>query len=281
MLDITHKLDFDKKVIYVFFNTGFEYRATLEYLDELERKYGIKIERYRAKKPIPIACKEKGVPFLSKYVSEMIYRLQKNGFKWEDKSYDELLKEYPNCKCSLKWWTNQHVREDGKTSSFNIDRDPYLKEFMIENPPEFRISSKCCDYAKKQTAKDIVKFYNADLQLIGIRKSEGGIRKARYKSCFSPGSDVDSYRPIFWFTNDVKKRYKEKYGVSSSECYTEYGLTRTGCVGCPFNNDFENELRVIEKNEPNLRKAVEKVFGKSYEYTRAFRDYQRKKGVKV
>lgn len=45
MLDIIHKVDIDKKVKYVWFNTGIEYQATKNHLTYLENKYGIVIER--------------------------------------------------------------------------------------------------------------------------------------------------------------------------------------------------------------------------------------------
>lgn len=70
MLDIIHKVDDSGKVTYYWINTGLEYQATKELLDELERKYGIEIVRLKPDKPIPACVKEYGVPFLSKYVSE-------------------------------------------------------------------------------------------------------------------------------------------------------------------------------------------------------------------
>ncbi len=273
MIDIISKVDSDKKTIFVFFNTGLEYRATLEHLDYLEKKYGIQILREKAIKPIPISCKKYGVPFLSKHVSEMIYRLQKHDFKWEDRPYEELVEKYPNCKSALQWWCNRKIRNDGKIGMLNIDRDKYLKEFMIQNPPDFPISSKCCTHAKKNVARNFRKKHNVDLEMVGIRKSEGGIRSVQYKTCFTPGYDCDSYRPIFWITDDVKKLYSETYGVKNSRCYTDYGLSRTGCVGCPFNKNFEDELYRIQKHEPLLFKAVNNIFGKSYEYTRKYREY--------
>ena len=125
----------------------------------------------------------------------------------------------------------------------------------------------------------MIKEYAADLRIMGIRKGEGGIRSVKYKSCFSPGVDCDDYRPLFWITNAVKRVYEETYGVTPSRCYTEYGLSRTGCVGCPFNSDFENELRVIEHFEPRLYDAVNNVFGKSHEYARRFRSFQYEKSM--
>ena len=139
MLDIVWRCDKDDKVTYVWFDTGLEYQATKDHLKYLEEKYGIKISVRRAIKPIPATCKQYGQPFLSKYVSEMIQRLQRHNFKWEDRPFEELYKEYPKCKVALQWWCNCNISD-----RFNVSRNRYLKEFMVANPPTFQISNKCC-----------------------------------------------------------------------------------------------------------------------------------------
>ena len=274
MLDILTKLDTDKKVQYVFFDTGLEYQATKDHLKYLEEKYSIEIKVEKAIKPIPTCCRQYGQPFISKQVSEFIQRLQRHNFKWEDKPFDELIKEYPKCKSALRWWCNNKGNGEHDGSNFNISKNKYLKEFMVENPPSFSISNKCCYYAKKLTAKKVIE--SSDLNVIGVRKSEGGVRATAYKNCFTSGEEkgvADNYRPLFWYKNEDKEAYEEVFGVTHSKCYSEYGLKRTGCAGCPFGRDFEQELEVIEKYEPKLYKAVNKIFGDSYEYTRKYKEF--------
>lgn len=72
ILDICTKFDFDKKIHYVWFDTGLEYQATKDHIKELENKYGIAIERCKAIKPIPAACKEYGQPFLNKFAADFL-----------------------------------------------------------------------------------------------------------------------------------------------------------------------------------------------------------------
>lgn len=153
ILDICYRCDKYDKCEYVWFNTGLEYDATKEHLDYLEDKYGIEIKRERAIKPIPVSCREYGQPFLSKFVSDMIGRLQRHGFQWEDDTYENLIVKYPKCKGAIAWWTNHRDTADFGYSRFNIDYNKFLKEFIIENPPKFRISDKCCKYAKKRSIK--------------------------------------------------------------------------------------------------------------------------------
>ena len=203
----------------------------------------------------------------------MIGRLQRAGFKWEDEPIDILLKKYPNCSSGIRWWCNDF----GEKSMFNINYNKKLKEFMVANPPTFLIDNKCCNHAKKNLVHNKLK-EGYDLNITGVRKAEGGIRSSVYTSCFDTNGDTyDNFRPIFWFSGVDKKEYEDMFGVTHSKCYTEYGLKRTGCCGCPFSRKFEFELEVIKNYEPKFYNAVNNVFKDSYEYTRAYREFKNKK----
>lgn len=278
VLDILSHLETDGKIIYYWINTGLEYQATKEHLDYLENKYQIQIKRIKAVKPIPLCVKEYGVPFLSKYVSEQIMRLQKHHFQWEDAPLEILMQKYPNCKTALQWWCNAYyTAENGvqQMSRFSINKNKWLKEFIMQNPPDFPVSNKCCEFSKKKPAKLLIKKTGADLEITGIRKAEGGIRSANYKTCFSESKskDCNTYRPIFWYTDADKRCYEENFAIQHSRCYTEYKMKRTGCVGCPFNPRIDEELEVIKEHEPDLYKAAVHIFGKSYEYTKKYHDF--------
>ena len=257
------------KLHFVFFDTGLEYQATKDHLIYLEDKYGVQIEKLHPKKPLPICTREFGEPFISKHVSYEMNVLQNNGFDWRDDTYENLIKEY-SCIGALKWWCNYYY----EGSHFNIKRNKWLKEFIIANPPTFRISNKCCQYVKKNPASDYKKEHDIDLNVTGMRKAEGGVRATRYKSCFDLKEDgISEYRPIWWLKDEDKESYKAACGVVNSDCYTKYGLKRTGCAGCPLGRNFEDELNVIKEFEPKLYKAVNNVFGNSYEYTRKYREF--------
>lgn len=274
VLDIVSFCDNKGIVDYVFFDTGLEYQATKNHIKFLEKKYNIVIKTIRPKIPIPLSCKKYGQPFMNKNVSNMIQRLQSHNFKWEDKSFDELIKEYPNCKCALKWWTNTNP-----SPAHNIKNNKYLKEFMIANPPNFKISDKCCKYAKKDLVHNEMK-KGYDLDISGVRRAEGGVRATAYKSCFDNGDKYDKFRPIFWFKNEDKEYYKEFMGLDNSKCYTEYGLKRTGCCGCPFSKNIKFEINILKEYEPKLYNAVINVFKNSYEYTQQYKLFRLQKETK-
>lgn len=273
MLDLLQKVDFDKKITYVWYDTGLEYQASKDHLVELEKKYNFEIKRLKPKKTIPMCTKEYGQPFLSKMVSDYFSRLQKKGFQCEDEDFKTLMAKYPRAQTALEWWTNENPNM-GK-SFYNIARNAKLKEFMVANPPDFKISNMCCEWTKKKLSHFYEKENNCDLSMMGLRKAEGGIR-ASIPSCYTEGknSDIDVFRPIFWFSDDDEKYYAKLFGITHSRCYTEYGMPRTGCAGCPFGRGFEEELEIIKKYEPKLYAACEYCFGKSYEYTRKYREFR-------
>ena len=72
-------------------------------------------------------------------------------------------------------------------------------------------------------------------------------------------------------------RSLECFDVKNSDCYCVYGLKRTGCAGCPFGQNFEEELRIMKEYEPKLFIAANNIFGASYQYTRMYKEYSKRK----
>ncbi len=268
VLDIIYRCDISKKVRYIWINTGLEYQATKDHIKFLEEKYSITIEQLRGM-PIPLAVRKYGLPFCSKQASVYIQRLQHHDFKWEDQPFEQLLKEYPNCKSALEWWCNKKP-----IPRLNISWNKWLKEFLIACPPDFAISDQCCKVVKKEIIHTVEKESGCDLDINGVRKAEGGVRATAYHSCFDFGKNVDTYRPVFWYKKDDKLDYEETFNVTHSDCYCKYGLPRTGCACCPFGQCFEEELEACRKYEPNLYTAANNIFGKSYDYTRKYRRFK-------
>lgn len=277
MIDIVEHLrprDDKHRVTYVWFDTGVEMDATKRHLVYLENKYGITILRERGETQVAGAVRNVGYPFYSKKFSEYIGRLQKHNFQWEDEPFDVLLKKYPNCKAALRWWCNNWKDEPHKPLQSEIASAKYLKEFMIENPPTFSISNRCCNESKKKVGDATYKKYNFDIQLIGIRKAEGGARSTSIKSCMADGRHGKQYYPLFWWKAEDKTAFENTYDITHSDAYTVYGCKRTGCAGCPFTGRYSKELAMLHQYEPKLANAVEHIFAPAYEYANKYQEYK-------
>lgn len=238
----------EQNIHYVFVNTGLEYQATLKHLLYLEKKYNITIEKIKGV-PIPTVIKKYGVPIKSKEYSNIV---------------DGYCRNLPYAIAKIK-------RTKGNKKYMLTDSAVELAEYIKEH--DIKISNKCCTYSKKAPLHEYIKANNIDLNITGERRAEGGIRATMHKSCFEENNSyfkIAKYMPLFFWTDEDKISYEIDNNIVHSECYTIYGMKRTGCVGCPYNRDLFKDLEIIKQYEPKLYKACLNIFGVSYDLSRRF-----------
>ena len=277
------------EVKYVFFNTGLEMKATKNHVKEVAEKYGVEIEEIRPTKNIVRATREHGVPFISKIMSSGLSDWQKKGIPLTiadeynnaaDKAAkrQELKEKYPKCQSVINFLCCCNSEGEPRPNiQLVINSSKYMLDFIKKYPPDFQISAKCCDYCKKQIAHRVQKKY--EMIITGERRDEGGMRSVPRKDntslCFTETANGQfRLRPLYYVSDKDKAWYKEFYGIRYSDAYEVYGLTRTGCCGCPISYKAVDDLEKIRPYEPNLVKAAWNVFGKSYEYRRKYNDYK-------
>lgn len=277
------------KVKYVFFNTGLEMKATKDHVKEVAEKYGVEIETVRPKINIVQATRKYGVPFVSKIMSGGLDEWQKKGVplsiadeydQAEDKhaKRQELRERYPKCESLINFLCC--CNKDGEPRpniQLVINSSKYMKDFISEYPPDFKISAKCCDYCKKQIAHSVQKNY--EMIITGERRDEGGMRSVPRSDntslCFTETANGQyRLRPLYYVSDKDKAWYKETYGIRYSDAYEVYGLTRTGCCGCPISYKAVEDLKAIEPYEPNVVKAAWNIFGDSYRYRAKYNEYK-------
>lgn len=54
-------------------------------------------------------------------------------------------------------------------------------------------------------------------------------------------------------------------------------MKRTGCCGCPISYRAVEDLELIGKYEPNIKKAAWSIFGPSYLYRQKYNEYKENK----
>lgn len=279
-------------VMYAFFNTGLEMQATKDHVKATAEKYGVEIETYRPKVNIVQASRRYGIPFVSKIMSAGLSEWQKKGIplsiaeeydKADDKAAKrkELKERYPNCESVINFLCCcNSAGEPRPNIQLVINSSKYMRDFIGECPPDFQISAKCCDYCKKQLAHSVMKDF--DMIITGERRAEGGMRSVPRKDntalCFTETSSGQyRLRPLYYVTDADKAWYKEYYGIRYSDAYEVYGLTRTGCCGCPISYKAVEDLEKIRPYEPNVVKAAYNIFGKSYAYREKYNAYKNEK----
>lgn len=277
------------KVDYVFFNTGLEMKATKDHVKASAEKYHVDIKEVRPDVNIVTAVRRYGVPFVSKIMSGGLEQWQKKKVPLSiadeyDQAVDkhakrkELKERYPNCEQLINFLCCCNAKGDPRPDiQLVINSSKYMKDFIAEYPPDFQISARCCDYCKKHPAHKVQKDY--DMIITGERRDEGGMRSVPRKDsstmCFTEQSNGQyRLRPLYYVTDKDKEWYKENFGIRYSDAYEVYGLTRTGCCGCPISYKAAEDLELIRPFEPNVVKAAWNIFGKSYEYRKKYIEYK-------
>lgn len=295
MIDLIERTrtEFDLPPIkYVFFNTGLEMKAIKDHVKATAEKYSVDIETVRPKISIVQASRKYGIPFVSKIMSGGFEEWQKKGVpltiadeynEAEDKAAkrQELRKRYPKCESLINFLCC--CNKDGEPRpniQLVINSSKYMLDFIKEYPPNFKCSAKCCDYCKKQPAHQIQKGY--EMIITGERRDEGGMRSVPRKDntslCFTETSSGQfRLRPLYYVSDNDKAWYKEHYSIRYSDAYEVYGLTRTGCCGCPISYKAIDDLEKIKPYEPNVVKAAWNIFGKSYLYRQKYNEYKRQR----
>lgn len=290
LIEKTRKIFDLPQVKYVFFNTGLEMEATKAHVKKTAEKYRVEIREVRPKLNIVQATRTYGVPFVSKIMSAGLSEWQKKGIPLSiadeyDQAKDkaakrkELKERYPKCESVINFLCCcNSAGEPRPNIQLVINSSKYMRDFIAEYPPDFKISAKCCDYCKKQVAHKVQKNY--EMVITGERRDEGGMRSVPRKDnttlCFSETTSGQfRLRPLYYVSDKDKAWYKERYGIKYSDAYEVYGLSRTGCCGCPISYKAVEDLEKIKQFEPNVVRAAWNIFGKSYMYRSQYNDYKK------
>lgn len=184
----------------------------------------------------PFEIKEKyGIPCFTKIQDEMIWRYQ-------------IGRRTPN--------TMQFIMgtKNGGYTMFRLSKK--ARELLL-NGKLHKISSKCCDFLKKQPAKDYQKVSKTK-PILGVRGNEGVNRKSKYKSCFTG----NKFTPLWDLTDELEQEIYKEYGIEIPPIYEQ--VTRTGCMGCPYGSwehDTEKEIALLSEAQRNF---VCEYFKESY-----------------
>ena len=231
----------------VFINTGVEMQATIDFVKWCkESGYYKNIEMIRPEQPYAKVITTYGKPMKSKMKAEYLDR-------WQKGSRTDNVMNY------LVYGESPETGTKHNTSKLAN------KDFHMLHPNfDIKISQKCCKYLKKESSKKYDKENNIEGKIVGIRAGEGGARQLTVDKRIKNGGKLCTYykgkimikAPIIDWTDEDINRFIEKYNIPLSRAYTEYGMTRTGCYGCPFSLDIAGNLYILYKYEPNRYKGA-------------------------
>ena len=233
----------------VFINTGIEYNYIVDFVKELASKD----DRFIILKPT-IAIK----PMLEKY-----------GYPFKSKEHSLRVSEFNrNAQANFLRKYITGIDKNGKETTFKC---PKVLLYQFEEKGKYNYSNKCCYKLKKEPCKKWEKENNKTIALTGMRKEEGGTRR-NIQGCIitDKNNRLVRFHPLLVVNEDFEEWFIEKNNIKLCKLYYEpFNFKRTGCKGCPFSLDLQEQLTIIETYLPNERKQCEIIWEPVYkEYRR-------------
>ena len=233
----------------VFINTGIEYNYIVDFVKDLASKDDrfVIINPTQAIKPM---LEKYGYPFKSKQHSHNLAIYWRNKDK---KEYNLSLKRYL-----------------GVIESTTLFRCPKQLEYQFTSEFNLKCSDQCCYKMKKEPVKNWQKENNKSITLTGMRKEEGGQRASIGCIVTDKEKNLVKFHPLLVVDDEFENWFIKKFNIQLCRLYyPPFNFKRTGCRGCPYSLDLQDQLITMSIYLPNERKQCEYIWKPVYdEYRR-------------
>lgn len=260
----------------VFSNTGIEYQAIVEFVKSLAEKDN-RFVLIQPSVPIKKTLESKGYPFKSKQYSQWYKAYQNNPelFREYMKKIDEnpeLIESYDfihNLPLGIKWVIKEYYgKRERERELYQFKGCPDILKYQFTEGVPFKISDKCCFEMKEKPLKQWEKKNGIKNYITGLMREEGGRRSN--VGCILEKKDKVAFHPLAPMTADWEEWFIQKYNIQLCELYyPPFNFRRTGCKGCPFALELQEELSLMDIYLPAERKQCEIIWEPVYkEYRR-------------
>ena len=233
----------ENKIPRVFINTGIEYNAIVKFVKELAEQDN-RFVIIKPSKPIKETLERYGYPFKSKEHAKKVHQYQNNYI--------------------LTYYLKKYVDGIDKPTKFTC---PDALKYQFTPYCSLKISHLCCDKLKKEPAHKWAKETGKSITITGIRAEEGGARAQKHVGCIiKKGDSIVKFHPLIKVNDEWENWFVEKEKIQLCELYYEpYNFERTGCKGCPFALNLQEQLETMERYLPAERKQCEIIWKPVYE----------------
>lgn len=230
----------------VYIDTGIEYLAIREFVLDLAKKDD-RFVIIKPTKPIKQMLDDYGYPFKSKQHSLMLSVFQRNGISKSIQRYLGIIDSTTQVRCP--------------------------KKLLYQFTDDFKIkcSDKCCFKMKKEPVHKWEKLNHKPIAITGMRREEGG-QRASIKGCLitNKSGNAKKFHPLLVVTDQWEEWYLKERNIKLCPLYyPPFNFKRTGCKGCPFSLELQDQLSVMELYLPKERQQCEFIWKPIYdEYRR-------------
>ena len=223
---VHHLLDMaipGNKIPRVFINTGIEYNAIVEFARERERA-DERFEVIQPKQNIKKMLEDVGYPFKSKEHSQKVMEYQKT------RRITPHLERYLHEKPGRERYQCPSILQYQFTDDFNL-----------------KVSNLCCKELKKKPVAEWENKTHRHIGITGMRAEEGGIRK-QLGCILTKKGKVHRFNPLIKVTDEWEEWFIQTYNIKLCKLYYEpFNFNRTGCKGCPFSLDLQDQLEKMSR----------------------------------
>ena len=231
----------NNKIPRLFINTGIEYVDVVKFVKALAEKDG-RIVMLPPAKSIRQVLTEYGYPFKSKEHSQYLSIYQHSG---------------------LGKTVNNYLGSGRKTRFLC----PNCLKYQFTPDFKLKVSDQCCHKMKKETAAKWAKQNGKTITITGMRNGEGGIRASHGKGCavFDENGGLVKFHPLKPVDDAFEDWLIKRENIELCRLYyPPFNFKRTGCKGCPFSINLEDQLEVMEQLLPGEAKQCELIWGPVY-----------------
>ena len=245
---LSHLIDMalpNNQIPRLFLNTGIEYSDIVKFVKK------------QAEKDKRIVILNVGVN-----IKEM---LNENGYPFKSKQHSHNLEIYYHHKNDDDY-TLSLKRYLGIVESSTKFRCP--KSLMYQFTKEFKLhcSDKCCFKLKKEPAHKWAKENNKSITLTGMRKAEGGQRASIGCVVTDKDNKLVKFHPLLVVDDEFEQELIKRENVELCRLYySPFNFKRTGCKGCPFNLDLQEQLNKMDILLPSEKKQCELIWKPIYQ----------------
>ena len=234
----------NNKIPRLFINTGIEYEYIVDFVKQLEQKDS-RIQIVNSGVNIKKMLEIEGYPFKSKEHSLKVGEWQKGSIAKSSIYYKEM---------------------SGKSRY----ACPKKLLYQYERNFKLRLSDKCCYRLKKDIFHKWEKENKKHILMTGMLAEDGG-QRANLVNCIITKKDkVVKFHPLLVCSTDWENYFIEKYNIQLCKLYyPPFNFKRTGCKGCPYSLNLQEQLDIMGKYLPEEKRQCERIWKPVYdEYRR-------------
>lgn len=141
--------------------------------------------------------------------------------------------------------------------------------YQFDHNFSLKLSDKCCYRLKKDIATNFAKENKKHILMTGMLAEEGG-QRANINCIVTKKDKLVKFHPLLFCSTEWEDWFIKKYNIKLCKLYyPPFNFKRTGCKGCPYALDLQEELDIMGKYLPEEKRQCEKIWKPVYdEYRR-------------